>query len=47
MKLRDIVGTFSNLKIKDFDENCECKEELEHIFIECALDNIEIDEKEY
>jgi len=44
--MRDLIGTFSDVEIKEFDEKCEFKEELEHIFIECALDDIEIDEKE-
>jgi len=44
--LRDTIGTFSNLSVQDFSEKCEYKEELEHMFIECALDKIEIDEKD-
>jgi len=44
--LRDSVGTFNDLSLKKFNEECEYKEELEHIFIECALDHIEIDEKD-
>ena len=44
--LRDMSGTFSNLSLDEFSEKCEHKKELEHIFIECALDNIELDEKD-
>lgn len=44
--LRDFVGTFNNLSFENFSEKCEYKEELDHIFIECALDQIEIDEKD-
>lgn len=44
--LRDSVGTFNNLLFKNFTKKCEYKDELEHIFIECALDKIEIDEKD-
>ena len=44
--LRDSIGTFNDISLKVFKEDCEYKEELEHIFIECALDQIEIDEKE-
>lgn len=44
--LRDFIGTFGNISIKKFFDKCEYKNELEHIFIECALDNIEIDEKD-
>jgi len=44
--LRDSVGTFNNLNFSDFSDNCEFQEELEHLFIECALDKIEIDEKD-
>jgi hypothetical protein len=44
--LRNYIGTFSNLHIKNFTKECEYKEELEHIFVECALDQIEIDEKD-
>lgn len=44
--VRNIIGTFNNIKVKKFNKKCEFKEELDHIFIECALDDIEIDEKE-
>jgi hypothetical protein len=44
--LRDTVGTFNNLEIKQFPKKCEYVEELNHLFIECALDKIEIDEKD-
>lgn len=44
--LRDAIGTFSNISINKFPKKCSYKEELEHIFIECALDKIEIDEKD-
>ena len=44
--LRDVIGTFSNITVKNFSNKCEHKDELEHIFVECALDRIEIDEKD-
>lgn len=45
-KLRDAAGSFSNLHIKEFSPKCEYHQELEHILTECALDEIEIDEKD-
>ena len=45
-RLRNIMCAFSDVEIKNFNEQCKFKEELEHIFVECALDEIEIDEKE-
>ena len=45
-RLRDVVGCFNDLQFENFiDDYAEFKQDLEHIFIECALDNIEIDEK--
>ena len=44
--LRDVAGTFSGMSVSEFQDKCNYKEELEHIFIECALDKIEIDEKD-
>lgn len=44
--LRDVVGTFNNLVFEKFSDKCECQKELEHLFVECALDKIEIDEKD-
>jgi ribonuclease HI len=45
-RLRDVTCAFSDIDVRNFDENCEFKEELEHIFIECALDEIELNEKD-
>lgn len=45
--LRDVVGGFNNIKLKKFNKSTkEQEDELEHLFLECAIDNIQIDEKE-
>ena len=43
--LRDLTSTFHNISIKKLPDKCEHRDELEHIFIECALDDIELNEK--
>lgn len=44
--LRDTIGTFNNINFKKFSDKCESLQELEHILIECALDDIEVDDKD-
>jgi len=44
--LRDIIGSFNNVHVKKFPAGCKYHQELEHILIECALDSIEINEKD-
>lgn len=43
----DFKNSFNNVVIKKLNKKCEFKDELEHLFIECALDDIEVDEKEF
>jgi O-succinylbenzoate synthase len=45
-KLRDHMDSFNNIESKPFIDECPKLEDLEHIFVECALDGIEIDEKD-
>jgi ribonuclease HI len=43
--LRSFMGSFNNLKIKEFPED-EHRDELIHVYTECGLDNIELNEKD-
>ena len=44
-RLRNKIDSFHNITISEMPDN-ESAEELDHIYLECALDGIEIDEKD-
>lgn len=44
--LRDYVDGFPNITLHNFPDGCEDCEELMHVYLECGLDGIELDEKE-
>lgn len=41
--LRDVIGTFKNIGLKNMPKNDDA-EELNHVYEECCLDNIELTE---